>query len=99
MLTKFFASYTPKLCLARAFSSSGNNLFIRETLDSGHLALCKFNNPAKRNALSKELIDDMEQVLTDLESSEIVRSVIVMASEPGFFCAGADLKERLKLTG
>jgi methylglutaconyl-CoA hydratase len=99
MLNKFFASYTPKLCLARAFSFSGNNLFIRETLDSGHLALCKFNNPAKRNALSKELTDDMEQVLTDLESDETVRSVIVMASEPGFFCAGADLKERLKLTG
>ena len=61
--------------------------------------MVKFNSPKKRNALSKELVDDMNRVLDELESDNKVRSAILMASEPGFFCAGADLKERLKMTG
>jgi len=65
MLSKFFALSTYRTLVGRSFSSTANNLFIRENLDSGHLALCKFNNPTKRNALSKELVDDMEQVLTE----------------------------------
>ena len=82
----------------RTFCTS-NNLFIREDLDNGHTALVKFNSPKKRNALSKEQVDDMNRVQDGLESDSKVRSAILMASEPGFFCAGADLKERLGMTG
>lgn len=82
--------------LKRAFSA--NNQFIYETIDNGQIGVCKFNAPAKRNALSKELVDDMEQVLTLIEKDQNIRSVILTSAEPGFFCAGADLKQRLAMT-
>ena len=50
------------------------------------------NRPEKRNALSRELIGDIDQGLHDLHTQRGVRAVIVSAAGPAF-CAGMDLAE------
>jgi methylglutaconyl-CoA hydratase len=50
------------------------------------------NRPEKRNALSRELIAEIDQALHDLHGQRRVRAVIVSAAGP-VFCAGMDLAE------
>jgi methylglutaconyl-CoA hydratase len=50
------------------------------------------NRPEKRNALSRELIADIDQALHDLHGQRRVRAVILSAAGPAF-CAGMDLSE------
>jgi methylglutaconyl-CoA hydratase len=50
------------------------------------------NRPEKRNALSRQLIADVDEALHDLHAQRGVRAVIVAASGPAF-CAGMDLAE------
>jgi methylglutaconyl-CoA hydratase len=57
--------------------------------DTGTLVL---NRPEKRNALSRELIADIDTALHDLHAQRGVRAVILSASGP-VFCAGMDLAE------
>lgn len=40
----------------------------------------------------------MNNAITEVSANENVRSAILMSSEAGMFCAGADLKERLSYT-
>lgn len=84
--------------LTRKFSNGASKLFTLEYALEGQTALLKINNPAKRNALSKELLLDMNEALTAVSDNKQVRSAILMSSAPGMFCAGADLKERLSYT-
>ena len=50
------------------------------------------NRPAKRNALSRELIAELKQALSDLHQERRVRAVIVTGAGSAF-CAGMDLAE------
>ena len=50
------------------------------------------NRPDKRNALSRELIADIDQALHDLHGQRGVRAVILTAAGTAF-CAGMDLAE------
>jgi methylglutaconyl-CoA hydratase len=50
------------------------------------------DRPEKRNALTRELIADIDQALHDLHGQRGVRAVIVSAAGPAF-CAGMDLAE------
>ena len=40
----------------------------------------------------------MNEAIDQINSNRTVRSAILTSSEPGMFCAGADLKERLAYT-
>lgn len=40
----------------------------------------------------------MNNAITEVSNNTTVRSAVLMSSEPGMFCAGADLKERLSYT-
>ena len=51
-----------------------------------------FNRPEKRNALSKQLIMDIFQILETVRDDRSVRG-ITFRGQGGTFCAGADLKE------
>jgi methylglutaconyl-CoA hydratase len=63
------------------------------SLDAGVLTLT-LNRPAKRNALSAELIDLLHQSLERADLDSQVRVVVVRGAGKDF-CAGADLEELL----
>ncbi len=52
----------------------------------------RFNRPAKRNAMSPQLHRDMYDALTDLETDDDTK-VLVITGAGDAFCAGQDLKE------
>lgn len=54
-----------------------------------------FNRPDKRNALSRQLLAELEQALDDLHRQKSVRAVILTGAGPAF-CAGMDLNEMLE---
>ena len=73
-------------------------LFTLETVQDGKIGLLKINNPEKRNALSAEMIQEMNDALDFIQDDQDMRAVILKSSTPGMFCSGADLKERLKVS-
>ncbi len=50
------------------------------------------DRPDKRNALSRQLLSDIDQALSDLHGERKVRTVILTGAGPAF-CAGMDLAE------
>lgn len=63
----------------------------------GPTATITLNRPAKRNALSRELLAEIHQALDDLHQERKVRGVILTGAGPAF-CAGMDLAEMLATT-
>ncbi len=57
-----------------------------------HTGTIVLNRPEKRNALSRELIAEIDQAIHDLHGEKRVRAVILSANGPAF-CAGMDLAE------
>nr|XP_058157411.1 methylglutaconyl-CoA hydratase, mitochondrial isoform X3 [Dasypus novemcinctus] len=55
------------------------------------------NRAYAKNALSKNLIKMLSKAVDVLKSDKKVRTVIVRSEVPEVFCAGADLKERVKM--
>ncbi|CAN9504719.1 unnamed protein product [Ophioblennius macclurei] len=64
--------------------------------DSG-IVVVGINRPKAKNAISKNLVKLMFDVVEDIKKNNRVRSVIICSLVPGIFCAGADLKERAKM--
>jgi enoyl-CoA hydratase len=64
--------------------------FISWKLDEG-VAIATINRPPA-NALSQQLVQELDELLTQLEQNNDVR-VIVLHGEGRFFSAGADIKE------
>lgn len=60
------------------------------TLDQGALHLT-LNRPESRNAMTPEMLADIENVFTSIQDSREIR-VVVLRGAGGHFCAGADLK-------
>ena len=56
----------------------------------GHLAICTFNRPEKKNALSIEMLVRMADAWTEADEDPEVRC-IVLTGKGGVFCAGSDL--------
>ncbi len=52
------------------------------------------NTPKNRKALSISLIESIKKNIDYVNTNESIRAVILMSNSPGYFCAGADLKER-----
>lgn len=61
----------------------------------GRLAVITLNRPHARNALSRNLLTRMHEILDWAESDPSV-GVVVLAGNGPAFCAGADLKESAK---
>ncbi|XP_028032317.1 enoyl-CoA hydratase domain-containing protein 2, mitochondrial [Bombyx mandarina] len=66
-------------------------------VDKG-IALCGLNSPKDRNALGFTLIDAMREVNQIIREDTKLSVVIFHSMVPGIFCAGANLKERLKMS-
>lgn len=61
------------------------------TLDQ-RIATLTLNRPDARNALSIDLLDDLNSALVDLESHIDSLSVLILTGEGKAFCAGMDLR-------
>lgn len=59
-------------------------------VDDG-VAVVTFNRPARRNALTPEMLDALARVLAELEADEAV-GCVVLTGAGGAFCAGGDVK-------
>jgi enoyl-CoA hydratase/carnithine racemase len=64
----------------------------------GTTAWVTLNRPDARNALSRDLNLELQQLTENLELNEDVRAVVVTGAGDKAFCAGADLKERRDVT-
>jgi len=56
------------------------------------------NRPKAMNALSKTLVTEMEAAVNAVKFDKSVRVLVLRSHAKGAFCAGADLKERAKMT-
>ncbi|KAL4885454.1 ClpP/crotonase-like domain-containing protein [Aspergillus karnatakaensis] len=71
--------------------TASKNLVLVDATTSG-VQVLTLNRPAKRNALSQDLIDELLRQLTVALRDQSVSSVVITGSG-GFFSAGADIKE------
>ncbi len=60
--------------------------------DQGPVAILTLNRPDRRNALSRELVNALNDALGRLEFEPGIRAVVLTGAGPTF-CAGMDLKE------
>ncbi len=58
------------------------------------IVLLGLQRPGAKNALGRQLIQELQESLAELAEDRSVRVVIIHSLVPGVFCAGADLKER-----
>lgn len=56
------------------------------------------NRPKAMNALSKNLVKNLTSAIDAVKFDKTVRVLIIRSHAKGAFCAGADLKERAKMT-
>ncbi|XP_026462259.1 methylglutaconyl-CoA hydratase, mitochondrial-like [Ctenocephalides felis] len=56
------------------------------------------NRPEAKNAFSRNLVDLLSSAVKSISHDNSVRAVIIRSLVPGVFSAGADLKERAKLS-
>lgn len=61
------------------------------------IATITLNRPQVANALSRELLAELNNRLISLQANREVRCIIITGSGEKVFCAGADLKERKEL--
>lgn len=64
----------------------------------GPIATLRLDNPAKLNALTFAMLEDLERHCALLDRSQDVKCVILAAVNAPAFCAGADIKEWGALT-
>lgn len=62
------------------------------------IAVLELNQPKNKNAFSINLVRLMRKYMDTLSQENNCRVLIIKSAVPGVFCAGADLKERAKLT-
>ncbi|GAA4394466.1 enoyl-CoA hydratase family protein [Ornithinibacter aureus] len=60
--------------------------------DDDRIAVITLDSPANRNALSRRLIAELTNHLTEAGADESLHGILLRSSHP-VFCAGADLKE------
>ncbi|KAI9303492.1 ClpP/crotonase-like domain-containing protein [Cunninghamella echinulata] len=61
------------------------------------ISVLSMNRPEARNALSVKLVQELRDALSEIRFSK-TRVLIVQSLVNGVFCAGADLKERVKMS-
>ncbi|WP_128893940.1 enoyl-CoA hydratase [Longirhabdus pacifica] len=61
------------------------------------IATITLNRPQAANALSQQLLKELEQTTTEIQYDTSVRCVLLTAAGDRVFCAGADLKERANM--
>ncbi len=62
------------------------------SLDSGIFTIT-INRPDKLNAINKQVMNDLEEVISEVENNPVVKGVIITGSGAKAFVAGADISE------
>ncbi|KAH8167187.1 hypothetical protein CIB48_g1099 [Xylaria polymorpha] len=62
------------------------------------IAVVQLNRPAKRNALTHEMMSQLAALLDQLDRNNAVRAVVLMGTRKGAFSAGADIGQLTQLT-
>ena len=73
-----------------------------EAPHDGQIAVIELNRPRASNAISRQLLRELDRELDRVNvqaSRSQVRAVIIASTDDNVFCAGADLKERSKMSG
>jgi len=68
-----------------------------EAPQMGVIRILGLNRPSTKNAISKQLLKDLDEQVESIHaqgSSGDVRVLIIASEDDNVFCAGADLKER-----
>merc|ERR1712141_109305 len=65
--------------------------------DQSGIVVFGLNRPEAKNAFSKNLVYQLIDAVEAVKFDKTVRVVILKSTTPGIFCAGADLKERMKM--
>ena len=65
--------------------------------DKGVLYLT-FNRPKARNAMSRQMVEEMQSVFSIIDGDSTCRAVVLRGAE-GFFCAGGDIKDMAMARG
>lgn len=60
---------------------------------TGKIALLTINRPKSMNALNTTLVEELDELLTDIENHEDIRVVIITGSGEKAFIAGADIDQ------
>uniref|UniRef100_A0A2I3GU85 AU RNA binding methylglutaconyl-CoA hydratase n=1 Tax=Nomascus leucogenys TaxID=61853 RepID=A0A2I3GU85_NOMLE len=86
----------------RGYSSemkTENELRVRHLEEENRgIVVLGINRAYGKNSLSKNLIKMLSKAVDALKSDKKVRTIIIRSEVPGIFCAGADLKERAKMS-
>jgi methylglutaconyl-CoA hydratase len=56
------------------------------------VAKLELDNPKKKNALSVDLLSQLDNAIQEINRQSHLRAVVLKSSTEGHFCAGADLK-------
>src|SRR4026207_1591428 len=67
------------------------------TLEAGILQI-SLNRPEQLNALSQEVLEQLNQTLTEAKHDKSVRAILLTGEGKGF-CAGANIKQLVPMTG
>jgi methylglutaconyl-CoA hydratase len=85
--------------MRRAFASSSLRAGLVEIVNSdGGVRNIVLNRPDGKNSLSTEMLNEFNSAVSRVSNDVDARVVIISSSVPKVFCAGADLKERAKMT-
>ena len=76
--------------MSAVLQSSETPILLRQ--DAGSIATITLNRPKQFNALSEELLTELQSTLDAIAKDESVR-VVVIAGTGTAFCAGHDLKQ------
>ncbi|CAD0082359.1 unnamed protein product [Aureobasidium vineae] len=69
---------------------------------AGNIRILSLNRPTARNAISKQLLSELRQQVEEISNEPEdgpTRALILASESDQAFCAGADLKERLTMSG
>src|SRR5262249_35472811 len=70
--------------------NGGTMALVERTIDENGVAVLTLNDPERRNALSREMVDDIVATFDWLEREDEARAVVITGAGKAF-CAGADL--------
>ncbi|MEQ2525861.1 enoyl-CoA hydratase [Robertmurraya yapensis] len=63
-----------------------------------NIATITLNRPEAANAFSMQMLTEFRELIEDFKYNSSIRTVILTGSGEKVFCAGADLKERARMT-
>lgn len=85
-------------------SSSSDDIILTQQIPapgSGHVRVLQLNRPKARNAISRELLENLSSQVNAIAAEKgngPTRALVVGSNVDAAFCAGADLKERATMS-